>query len=228
MSSQQLMRRIDAMNQRERLMTLIVLIGLIFMLWHTLLMKPVSTRIHQLQNDKNQQAQQVAGIIQSIHAMEKMEVKDPDAENRQKLSSLKSQAQILNDKTQQLTEALISPTAMASALRKMLSSDNKMKLVSLSHSGATPLRSPPPPPLEGQPVVRQNALQQKMSSIYKHSITMTFEGGYLDMLSYLNSLETMPWHLFWETLHFDASDDNVSYITVGVYTISLTQEWIGI
>jgi len=193
MASQQLMQRINALSQRERVMALIMATGLIFALWHTVLMKPLSHQIHQLQSEKFQQAQQISAIIQSIHAMEKMEVKDPDAKNRQKLSSLKSQAQRLNDKTQQLTEALITPTAMASALRKMLSSDNKLKLISLSHSGAVPLRTPPPPPVEGQPPARQNALQKKMSSIYKHTITMTFEGGYLDMLSYLNSLETMPW-----------------------------------
>ena len=55
---------------------------------------------------------------------------------------------------------------------------------------------------------------------------MTLQGRYLDLLTYLNALEALPWQIFWSQAQMDARDYTAVRVTVTVFTLSLDKDWL--
>jgi hypothetical protein len=81
---------------------------------------------------------------------------------------------------------------------------------------------------EGEQAEKQPGAEPRPPAFYRHSMILTVKGNYLDILSYLNRLEKLPWRVFWKQANLIVEDYPTSILTVEIYTISRDEAWIGV
>jgi MSHA biogenesis protein MshJ len=62
--------------------------------------------------------------------------------------------------------------------------------------------------------------------LYRHGVELVVQGSYLDMLSYMESLQALPSQLFWGRLQLDADNYPTATLTLTLYTLSLDEKWM--
>jgi MSHA biogenesis protein MshJ len=138
--------------------------------------------------------------------------RDPDMLARARIAKLSKEARDLDDQMGKINRSLIPPQRMAKILEGMLARDRQVQLVSLKTLPVTTL-------------VERDATDDR-ANVYKHGIVMTLQGRYLDLLTYLNALEALPWQMFWSQAQMDARDYTAVRVTVTVFTLSLDKDWL--
>lgn len=64
------------------------------------------------------------------------------------------------------------------------------------------------------------------SLLYRHGVEITVRGQYLDMIDYMNALETLPTQLFWGGARLEVEDYPTARLTLTLYTLSLDSKWL--
>jgi MSHA biogenesis protein MshJ len=78
-----------------------------------------------------------------------------------------------------------------------------------------------------QPVTPASAVAPKPGSLlYRHGVEITVRGNYLDMIDYMNALESLPTQLFWGGAKLEVEDYPTSRLTLTMYTLSLDPKWL--
>jgi MSHA biogenesis protein MshJ len=62
--------------------------------------------------------------------------------------------------------------------------------------------------------------------LYRHGVEMMLQGGYVDMVSYMEALERLPVQLFWGKATLDASAYPDVKLSLTLYTLSLDEKWM--
>ncbi|NVD74490.1 type II secretion system protein M [Duganella sp. BJB1802] len=64
--------------------------------------------------------------------------------------------------------------------------------------------------------------------LFRHGVQLVLQGSYLEMIDYLEALESMPTQLFWGAAALDADQYPQARLTLTLYTLSLDQKWIAL
>lgn len=62
--------------------------------------------------------------------------------------------------------------------------------------------------------------------LYRHGVEMVLQGTYLDMVAYMEALESLPVQLFWGRAQLDAQNYPEATLTLTLYTLSLDDKWL--
>ena len=65
-------------------------------------------------------------------------------------------------------------------------------------------------------------------TLYRHGIELTLEGGFADLVSYLDALEDMPQRLLWGAMRLKVAQHPRALLTLRVYTLSFDGHWLEI
>lgn len=217
------MERIDSMSLRERGLLLGTLVFVIYSVWNGLFMGPLTAHHKLVQGQLKQLRSATAQLSQQSEDISKRQTQDPDANTHAILASLQSEIAGLDERIKARTQGLIDPASMPKMLEDVLKNEPGLKLLSVQSLPASPLldtevhdADKPAHPNAGVP------------GIYRHGMTLVFEGGYLDALHYLHTLEALPWHLYWDDVAFKVGKYPQAQFTITVHTIGLREGWIGV
>lgn len=67
-----------------------------------------------------------------------------------------------------------------------------------------------------------------LPSLYRHGVEITLEGGFIDLMAYLSSLEALPQRLQWGSLNLQVQQHPTSLLTLRIYTLSRDRHWLEI
>ena len=67
-----------------------------------------------------------------------------------------------------------------------------------------------------------------LPSLYRHGVELTLEGGFTDLLAYLNALEALPQRLLWGSLALQVQQHPTSVLTLRLYTLSRDRHWLAL
>lgn len=81
-------------------------------------------------------------------------------------------------------------------------------------------------PAAGAPVAAAAPVVKPRELLYRHGVELVLQGSYLDMVSYMDALESLPVQLFWGKARLDAQQYPNSRLTLTLYTLSLDQKWM--
>jgi MSHA biogenesis protein MshJ len=137
---------------------------------------------------------------------------NPDARAQARVAQLTEETRELDAQMAGINRNLVPPQQMAQILQKMLTRNARVKLVRLKTLPVSYLT--------------ELAHPEESANVYKHGMELTLQGRYLDVLSYLDELESLPWQMFWARAQMDASGYPAVRMTVTVYTLSLDKEWL--
>ena len=66
------------------------------------------------------------------------------------------------------------------------------------------------------------------AAVYRHGTRIELEGRFDDVVSFLESLEELPWSLFWDQLHYQVTDYPNAQVILVINTLSTREGWIGV
>jgi MSHA biogenesis protein MshJ len=203
--------RIDALSQRERIMTFAASAAALVFIVHMLAIGPLQRKQELLRSQVVQQQNTIAGINEQIAQKLKEAEADPDAPVRARLQALREESARLTGSLRAMQQGLVAPERMAPLLESILRADGRLKMVSV--------RTLPVEPLSAKPAAKRGLL-------FRHGVELTVRGSYLDMVDYMSALEAMPTRLFWGKAQLEAEEYPSVRLTLTLYTLSLDDKWM--
>jgi MSHA biogenesis protein MshJ len=136
-------------------------------------------------------------------------------------------------------KGLVAPDKIAPLLDHLLRGNGKLKLMSMKTLPVAGLNEAMQPSVAapaagagvaavaagatGQPAAPQ---PKPRELLYRHGVEIVLQGSYVDMVSYMEALESLPVQLFWGKAKLDAQQYPNSRLTLTLYTLSLDQKWM--
>jgi len=226
--------KVEALNQRERLMVLGAAALLTYTIMHMLLIDSFEASKKRLLTEiltdqaLAQELQQQTSLYKSKPPV------DPDAQNKQRIAELHTQLQALKSKQSQLNASLISPEKMPELLKDLLSKNGKLKLIALNTLPPKNLVEMPLKPTDSGVTAsvansaEQNPAPIQEGALFKHGVEITVEGRYLDLLEYVSTIESMHWHVLWNRGELTVKSFPNNQLKLTVYTLSSDKTWLSI
>jgi MSHA biogenesis protein MshJ len=219
--------KFEALNKRERLMVTCAIFAAVLFLFNVLLLSPTLKRQQLVSSELATDNAQIESMQQELDLLSSTPVINPDAQNIERISALKSQLKLLDRELNGLQSTLISPVEMPQLLRNILKKNNSLKLIALKTLPATSLLENKSANITDKEAVI-NVADNQNPPVFKHGVEITIEGRYLDLLEYIADLEKMPWHVLWSKVNLNAENYPDTQLTLTVYTLSLDKNWLSI
>lgn len=216
----QVAERIDALSLRERGMVFVGVLGLLYALVNAAIFPRLQIEEKQLRDRLAAKQQQIATMQTFIHEAALRHGQDPNAAARARIQSLK---QLLGN--QAGTSGVVAPSEMAKLVKAVLAHHGSVSLVRLQNLPAEPFgNSIAPQPAAAKPVP---VSVDTVGTLYRHGVKVEVQGGYVDLVSYLQALERLPWRVMWGEVQLTVEKHPTSRLTLTLYTLSSERAWIG-
>lgn len=218
--------RFDALARRERSMVAgAVLFGLA-MLGYTFLVEPQLARydtqtknLAKMTTDLQISEAQLIGI--------QVQLKDPDAANRNALKQTRQELEALDSKLRLVENSLVPPEKMQIFLESLLSKNRTLELLSFNTLPPTPLiERIEEKKIDGKADAAPVPASFAPPNIYKHGIEIKIAGSYNDLLMYLAEIERMPQRIIWNRNKLSTELYPRNEMTLTLYTLSLDKQWL--
>lgn len=213
---------VDRLSLRERLFVFAAGLVIVGGLWEAALAAPLEAR-KQLANEK---VEALRGRLQQLDAAlttaaDGMSEGMPNRLDR--LTSLRERVAANDEEMRVYTSDLVDPQQMRLVLEELLRRQAGLKLLSATNLPARRVLEDDSDPAE--PQAREDTDAPRL---YRHTLVLELEGSYLDCLTYLETVERLPWHLYWSRLDFAVDEYPRNKIVIELRTLSLDEEWIGV
>lgn len=214
-----LRNRVDALTLRERLFVFAAMLIVLGGAWEGLLATPLDQRealvVVRLENARERLAELDASFDAASQG-----IGDGLSGNLNRLQALRQQVSEGEAAMRIFTSDLVDPAQMRFVLEDLLRGRSGLELVSMSNLRVESVLQP-----ETDSEAAENATT---SALFRHGLVVVLEGSYLDCLAYLDSVERLPWQLYWGSLELEAGKYPRSRITLELHTLSLNEEWLGV
>jgi MSHA biogenesis protein MshJ len=224
--------RVEALQPRERIMAFGAAVVVLVFLANTFVFSPLSRKEAALRSTLQQQTITLGGIAADIEGKARAYGNDPNEALRKRLGELRAETARTSEELRTMQKGLVPPERIAPLLEAILRANGRMKLVSLKTLPVTTLAdgSTPAPaaPANGAPAAppAQPVVVKSPDLLYRHGVELTVRGSYLDMVDYMQALETLPTQLFWGKAQLDAEEYPNVRLTLTLYTLSLDPKWM--
>lgn len=212
-----------ALAPREQWLTALVgaaLLGIVYLL---LVAEPLAQRIAQQASEREQADARRLEAENSLLELQARLAADPNRLYRVALDAAQASREQILQRIDKETSSLVSPARMKVLLQDLLRRQPRLQMVGLQ-SFSAPLELPAAEtPANGE-------AQPATVSFYRHGLRLTLQGGYFDLLDYLQAVQNSGWRLHWDSLdyHIEEAGPDKARITLELHTLSRDAGWIGV
>ena len=215
---------VDRLSLRERLFLFAAALFVVGGLWEAVLAAPLTAR-EQIANGKVTSLEERLRVLDASLMATAAGMSEGVPEQLERLRALRARVAASDEEMRIFTTDLVDPAEMRSVLEELLRRHAGLTLVSaVNRAAELVLVDEEPAPGEAPP--------EKPSSdaprLYRHSLVLELTGSYLDCLRYVESVERLPWHIYWSRLEVEADEYPMNRIVIELTTLSLDEEWIGV
>ncbi len=212
---QQYAKRFDAQTPRERALIAVSLLVAITFVWWAYYFDPNVAEIEKRQA-ANSRLQTEIDNSRAVLADIRRRINDGvHNEQQAQLAKLQSELRQLEERLQVTTIELVDPEKMFQLMNQLLYRDSNLKLIGLRRRDV-------------RPAFEVDETQGEQAGIYRHVLEIEFEGSYLDILAYVQSLERLDWKLLWDEIEIASGEYPRASVKIAVSTLSTRREWVGI
>jgi len=235
----------DALKLRERALIIAAAMAVLFATFNTLVLQRLEARKTALSlqlADIVTRVQDTAGAVSAAAASGQQ-----GALALAQARALSANLARTTARLQSQSAGLIAPQRMTQVIHDVLSRERGLELISLrslaphalllspAEAGGpiTPTAAAAEDPAAAASAAQITAGPAPAGTVlvpdqgpYVHTVVLVLQGRYLDTLAYLQALERLPWHFYWQTLDLDATHYPVTRVTVTLGTVSMSREWI--
>lgn len=222
--------RFDRLSLRERVLTSAATLVVLIALFNVLVFKRLETRRTQLAA----QLTQIAATIADTAAAG--DGSDATSATLQRTITLTARLSQVTARLNSRSAGLIPPQHMTQVIHDVLSRQQGVSLISLRSLAPYALLDGPDGTRAAMQASRSDSttsqtpadadLTGTSEGPYVHSVEMVLQGPYLDVLTYLQALEGLQWHFYWQSLTLDATHYPTNQVTVRLGTVSMSRDWI--
>ena len=245
-----LQRGFDQRVARERLLLIAAAAALALMLADSLWLGPALKSFRAARN------QQVLAqtALQGLHA-EVARLADQGSQQAQarqsELTGWRQRVREGEAALRQHEDSLVGPDRMIGLLEHLLARHGEVRVRAMRSLGRTDLlaqaantntnanananvnadasaAAPPAASPAGSTLAPGAAAAESRPSLYRHGVELVLEGGYADLLSYLQAVEALPQRVLWGSVSLRVEQHPKSVLTLRVYTISRERHWLEI
>jgi MSHA biogenesis protein MshJ len=213
-----ILKNIDALSMRERVFVLAGMLMVIGAIWQGLLNGPLEARSQAAQNNVTATSERLSQLDEAI-AVAAAGLDGGIGNRVEMLQSLREAVAAREEELRVFTSDLIDPGQMRLVVEDLIKRQSSLELIRTQNTRATPL-------LDIEESDQADA--QDEPNLYLHGLIIELEGSYLDLLAYLESIEQLPWRIFYSRLDLEAIDHPKLKITLELNTLSLEKEWLGV
>ena len=112
-----------------------------------------------------------------------------------------------------LTVGLIPANRLLDVLRDVLKQSNELTIKHIEFL----------PPAKLKLSDLSDSAEPEASGVFKHTVELSMQGNYFDLLHYLQGLEDLPWTIYWDSLNYQVSGYPLADIELKVSTMSLSE-----
>lgn len=211
----------EALQLRERALIAVATLAIILMAFNSLVLQRLEARKRALSLQLADIVAQVQGAAGDVSG-----ITGPDQEAARASARARALSASLAQATASLqsqSAGLIPPERMTQVIHDVLSRQRGVELISLRSLPPHALLESPAAASAGNPA---GTVPMPDQGPYVHTVVLVLQGRYLDVLAYLQALESLPWHFYWQGLQLDATHYPVSRVSVTLGTVSMSKEWI--
>jgi MSHA biogenesis protein MshJ len=213
--------RFDALVPRERVIVFLGAIVSVALVYDFVALQPLEMRKKRL-GQQIVEARQNVKLAETVLKTQEI-APDPDAVKRSYRDALRKQLAEIDQSMQGLQRGLVPPEKMAKLLEEMLTRSRGLQLVSLRTLPVQRFETPgAAPAAKGA----KPAPKDPERTVYQHSVEITLQGSYPDVLEYLAQLEKLSWQMFWGRISVRAEQHPKLRVTLTVQTLSLNKAWL--
>lgn len=203
----------DQRALRERAVLLLCAVAIMVAAVYLLVLEPAAKK----RTLARQQIERMNSEISQLETLERQIIErshvDPDQELRTRHDQLVQQ---LAEQRQQLhlgISHLVTPAEMPELLKQVLTRGD-LHLLSLEN-------------LQPEVIAAGGQSAGSAPRLYRHPLQMELRGDYLSLLAYLRQLDQLPRLLVWEEIAVSTQEYPATRIRLRVYTLGLSEEWLG-
>lgn len=224
-----LLQRWLLLAPREQWLTYAGAVALVGMLYMLLLGDPLAQRSAQQQSvQRSAEARQQAAQV-GLADLQAQLAADPNLPYRSALLAAQAGGEQLIGEIDRDTAGLMPAAKMRGVLEELLRSQANLRLLSL-HSFSEPLQLPAVATASAPATDSPASAGEAPLTLYKQGLKLSLEGGYFDLLSYLQAIQASGWRLHWDSLDYQVGKEAgaPATITLVLYTLSREAGWIGV
>jgi MSHA biogenesis protein MshJ len=209
--------RVDAMTLRERMLVFGGGVAILYVLWHTLLMDPLTVRAKSAEQRLTEARRQITMIDQVGAAS----AQNPAIAAAMRNRALQERLAALDAELNSVAKGYVAPERMTEMLRALLAEQHGLTLVSLANLPVESL-SQPSGSKPGASIAADNR------GPFLHPVEMVVEGDYGSVVAYLRAIEAMPWRIRWQQVELTARDYPLNRVRIVIGAFSLSRDWMSV
>ncbi|MFT6915244.1 MAG: MSHA biogenesis protein MshJ [Motiliproteus sp.] len=213
----------NAMSLRERVLILIVLLVALafpaFSYWIEPAQQQSATQTSTRLNLQSASAQATLDYAMA----EALVVKDPNEALQGQIQVFMGQIEVLEKQQKLSTAAMVKPLEMVELLQQILRKHQGVRVLSVHK--ATPIR------IDISETETETETQEAAAvalGIFRHDLKLVLEGGFFEVQGFLQAVEQSNKSLFWDSIDYQVGGYPKARVTLLMYTLSSTKEWLGV
>jgi MSHA biogenesis protein MshJ len=203
-----------ALSDREKYLVLLTGVILIVFAGFTFVIEPKYLENDRIDLETENKRIELRGSDQQLVLLKEALADDPNEQLQQRINNLHQRIEALDQEFATQMRELVPAQQMPIVIDQMLQQAHALKLQELSSI----------PPVS----VYENDEQRADLPLYQHGVKFVFEGGYAQVLNYLESVEAFPWQVYWRSLDYQVDEYPNATITLELYTLSTNRAFMGV
>ena len=197
--------RIDALALRERVLLLAATVAILFLSVDSAGFQP-TLKAQQVAEERISEMEMKLGALrQQAMLLSYKTDEDVLAARYSSRDTLAEELAALDARIVDQLGALVEPAQAAELLEQVLTRHRGLKITSLRASA--------------EPLDQLAGNTEQAGKLGRYQLDLVLEGGYLDLMRYLEALESMPWKFFWQTVDFRVNEYPRAVSRLQLYTL---------
>jgi MSHA biogenesis protein MshJ len=202
---------------REQILILLCGLAVVILMMYTFLLEPILENSGKLQQKSISAKKEISIVVGQVPELTNTLNNNPNDPVLERIALLKRQIQNMTNQLQTQTDNLVPANEMAGMLENVLVGSKGLKLIELQ--SITPISISLGQSQEGE---------EPIAGLYRHGVTLVFEGSYFDIQRYLEKLESLPWQFYWKKFDYLVGEYPTASVELEIYTLSTNKAFIGV
>jgi MSHA biogenesis protein MshJ len=219
------LQRWQGMAPREQWLTYGVGLALLGMLYLLLVGDPLSAALARTESSIRLAEGRSAEAAVGLEELKARLAADPNIPYRSALLAASADREALLRQIDEGTAALITPEKMKAVLQSLLQAQQGLSLTGMQ-SFSEPVRL-----AEASAATSTGGTKTELPTVlYRHGLVLQLEGGYFDLLQYLQAVHASGWKLNWDSLDYRVGEAGPgrAKISLKLFTLSRKAGWVGV
>jgi MSHA biogenesis protein MshJ len=202
---------------REQLLIVFCGLVVVILIMYTFLLEPLLDRSEKLQKNSIRAKKEMATLAEQLVTLTNKMKTDPNDPVRERIVILQRQIQNIDQQLGSQINNLVPANKMATMLENLLAGSKSLKLIELQSIAPLPI------------LLEENKEgEESKSGLYRHGVSLVFEGNYFDIQQYLEKLESLPWQFYWKKFDYLVGEYPTASVELEIYTLSTNKAFIGV